>query len=106
MTAIDPAFERKILRDVIEQTSNPEETERKQRNLRRMVYGVGYAGLLVAFFLGLNGVGSPFSAVLIAAFSGIAIGFVLFLQFAQRQWPVTRQYIDLDRIRKRLEELE
>lgn len=99
-------FEIKILNNVVEQMSDPEETERKQKLMRRVIYGLGYLGLLVAFILSMNDVTHPFTAAFLAGVSGSVIGFALFLQFAQKQWPITRKYINMESIKKRLEELE
>jgi hypothetical protein len=62
--------------------------------------------LVVAFLLGINAAAHPFIVAMVAAAGGVAVGFGLFLNFVHKQWPVTRQYFDLDRVRKRLDELE
>lgn len=102
----DPEFEKKILRDVVEQMRDTDATERKQSTLRRVIFGLGYAGLLIAFFVAINSLVPAFTSAFIAAVSGSAIGFALFLRFASKQWPITRQHIDMDSVRRRLDELE
>lgn len=102
----DPRYERKVLRDVVRQMRDAEETGRKQTQLRRIILGAGYAGLLAAFFFSLNDLVHPFTSAFLAAFAGCALGFAVFLQFAHKQWPVTRRHIDMESIRRRLDELE
>ena len=103
---MNPAFEKKILLDVVDQMRDPEATERKQATLRRTIFFVGGAGLLAAFFLAINELAHPVVIAFLAAMGGSAIGFGLFLDFAQKQWPVTRKHIDMTSVRKRLDELQ
>jgi len=102
----DPHYEKRILRDVVEQMRDPEQTGRRQETLRRVIVGAGSAGLIAAFVLALNQVTHPFVSALLAAAAGAAAGFGLFLDFAHKQWPVTRRHIDMESVRRRLEELE
>ena len=102
----DPAFEKKVLLEVVEQVKDVDATARKQATLRRAVLSLGSAGLVVAFFLAINGLAHGAVVAFIAGFAGCAIGFGLFLEFAQKQWPVTRKYIDVGSVRKRLDELQ
>ena len=102
---MNPAFEKKILLDVVDQMKDPEATNRKQAILRRATFGVGAAGLLVAFFLAINELAAPMVIAFLAAMGGSATGFGLFLDFAQKQWPVTRKHIDMNSVRRRLDEL-
>ena len=102
----DPAFEKKILLDVVEQMGDIEATNRKQSVLKKTILGLGVAGLALAFFMALHGILHAFSIAILAGMSGCALGFWLFLDFAQKQWPVTRKHIDMDSVRKRLEELD
>lgn len=101
----DPAYERRILLDVVEQMRDPEETGRKQAMLRRTVLGLGSTGLVVVFFLAMNRLVHPFTVGFLAAAAGTATGFGLFLDFVQKQWPVTRRHIDMNSVRRRIEEL-
>ena len=102
----DPAFEKKVLLEVVEQMRDVDATARKQATLRRAVLSLGSAGLVAAFFLTINGLAHGAVVAFIAGFAGCAIGFGLFLEFAHKQWPVTRKYIDMDSVRKRLDELQ
>ena len=102
----DPAFEKKVLLEVVEQMKDADATARKQATLRRAMLGLGSAGLVVAFFLALNNLAHPVAVAFVAGFAGCGIGFGLYLEFAQRQWPVTRKYIDIHSVRKRLDELK
>lgn len=99
-------FEKKLLNDVVEQFSNPKETERKQKYLRRVIYVLGYLGMLVSFIMAMNEMTHPFISSFLAGISGCAIGFAIILQYVQKQWPFTRNHINMESIRKRLEELE
>jgi hypothetical protein len=37
--------------------------------------------------------------------SGFSMGFGLLLEFLQKQWPITRQHINMESVKKRLGEL-
>ncbi len=102
----DLPFEKKLLLDVVEQMSDPEKTMGKQRVMCRTLYAIGYIGLLLAFILALNEVVHPFTSAFLAAIAGCTLGFAVFLQSARKQWPVTRKHIDMESVRKRLNELE
>lgn len=106
MKAPDTQYERKLLLDVVEQMENPDETLRKQLVMRRVIYGVGSTGLLVVFMLAMNDILDPFLAAFGAAMAGAFIGFALMLDFLRKQWPVTRQHINLESVKNRLRELE
>ena len=106
MNEPDPAFEKKILLVVVEQMKDPEATNRKQAILRRTLFGLGAAGLVVTFILAMDELVHPFAVAVLAAMAGSAIGFGLFLDFAQKQWPVTRKHVDMNSVRKRLDELK
>jgi Na+/proline symporter len=106
MKELDPDYEKKILLDVVKQMKNPEDTERSQSLIRRTIFAISYIGLLAAFIMALNKMGHPFISALLAAASGCATGFAIFMQFAQKQWPVTRKYINMERVQKRLDEFE
>ena len=101
----DSEFEKRILLDVIEQMSDPGATGRKQTTLRAVTLEAGSIGLVIAFFLALNEITHPFISAFFAAMAGCAIGFGLFLRFAQRQWPITCKHIDLQSVRRRLNEI-
>ena len=99
-------YEKKILSDVLRQSRNAEKTLRQQNVIRRLLFILGYSGLLFAFVFALNEVWHPFTTAFLAAVSGCAIGLALFLNFAYRQWQITRNHVDLASIEKRLAELE
>lgn len=101
----DPKFERKVLLDVVEQLEDPEQTIRKQIRLKRIIYGAGWIGLIVAFMLAINDIGHIIVTTFIAGMAGSAAGFGLFLDFAQKQWPVTMKHIDINSVKMRLDEL-
>jgi len=98
-------YEKKLLLDVVEQMENSEVTARKQQVLGRVIFALAYLGLLIAFGMTLNELSHPFTTAFLAACSGCALGFALFHQFAQKQWPVTRKHIDMQSVQKRLDEL-
>jgi hypothetical protein len=106
MKAPDTQYERKLLLDVVEQMENPDETLRKQLVMRRVIYGVGSIGLLVVFMFAMNDILDPFLAAFGAAMAGAFIGFALMLDFLRKQWPVTRQHVNLESVKNRLRELE
>ncbi|MGR9073987.1 MAG: hypothetical protein ACU833_13070 [Gammaproteobacteria bacterium] len=106
MNEPETAYEKKILLDVVEQMNDPDATERKQAILRKTLTGLGSVGLLSAFFMAINELAHPFVCAFLSAMAGVAVGFELFLEFARKQWPITRRHIDLDSVRNRLEELE
>lgn len=106
MTDPAAAFEKKVLLDVVDQMKDVEATARKQATLKGAILSLGSAGLVVAFFLVINRILHPIAVIFIAGFAGCAIGFGLYLEFAGKQWPVTRKFIDMDRVRKRLDELQ
>ena len=101
----DPDFERKVLRDVVEQMEDPADTYRKQVLLRRALIALGVSGLVAGFFVAINELAHPFVAAVVTAIAGTALGFGLFLELAHRQWPITRKHIDMSSVRKRLDEL-
>ena len=102
----DPRYEKRILLDVVDQMRDPESTLRKESKLRRVILGVGSAGLLIAFFLAFNDLAHPFVSAFLAGAAGCLAGLGLFLEFAQKQWPITRKHIDMESVRARLKELE
>lgn len=105
MSEIDPAFEQRILRDLVEQMRDVDKTMRSRTRMRRALIGTGLASMLVALFLTLFDRVHPFPLVCLAGLSGCAIGFGIFLDFAHKQWPITRRHIDMDSVHRRLEEL-
>jgi len=105
MSELDPRYERKVLLEVVKQMKDPEETARKQNSMRRVILTLGSIGLLAAFMMALNEATHPFVSAFMAAAAGCAIGLATFLQFVQKQWPITRKYIDMDGVRQRLNEL-
>lgn len=98
--------EKKILRDLVEQLGDPGETMRKQAVMRRLLFGLGYGGLLAGFVLAMGSLLHPFAIAVICAVSGAALGFGVFLRFAKDQWPITKRHVDLDSVKRRLAELE
>ena len=106
MANAENAYEKKVLRDVVEQFDNPTETLRKQSAMRRLIMGLGTVGLFLGFFVGINELLHPFVVGIICAVSGVSVGFGVFLQFAQKQWPVTKRHVNLQSVRERLRELE
>ena len=101
-----PEFEKKVLRDVIEQYTDVEETSRKQTRLRKVIFGVASAGFIVAFFLAINEITHPVVVAFIAGMAGSSLGFGLFLDYAQKQWPVMKDHIDMNSVKKRLAVLD
>jgi uncharacterized membrane protein len=106
MTAPDPQYEKKVLSDVVNQMADPVVTMEKQKRMKKAIFGVGTIGLVVAFILAMNELVHAFASAFLAAAAGIAIGFALFLEFAHKQWPITRNHIDMDSVQNRLDELE
>ena len=102
----NPQYEKKVLLDVIEQMREPEETARKQNLIRRTIFAFGYLGLLAAFIMALNELTHPFTSAILAGAAGCAIGLAIFLQFAQKQGPITRKHINIQSVQKRLDEIE
>ena len=98
--------ERKALREIIAQLEDPAKALRKQKLLQRTVLGIGYIGLLIGFILAWHQMVSPVAASLIVAFSGAAVGMGVFMKWSESMWPVTVKYVDLERIKQRLDELE
>jgi len=104
MSELDPRYEKKVLLEVVKQMKDPEETARKQNSMRAVLLTSGSVGLLAAFMMALNQATHPFVSAFLAAAAGCAIGLATFLHFVQKQWPITRKYVDMDRVRKRLDE--
>lgn len=101
----DPGFEKKVLRDVVRQLEDADNTAIKQRRVRRAVVGAGSLTVLAALLLAIDARLDSLIIAGIAALGGVGIGFGVFMDFTIEQWPVTRKYIDLDRVRERLKEL-
>ena len=106
MNNIDPAYEKKVLLDVVDQMKDIDTTARKQATLRKIILGLGTSGITVAFLLAINEVIHPFAIAVLAAMSGFCMGFGLLLDFIQKQWPITSEYINMESVQKRLNELE
>ena len=102
----DPQFERKVLRDVVRQMEDVDETARTQARTRRVMVTAGSVILTLALLLAIDARLDSLIIAIVAALGGIAIGFGVCLDFTIQQWPVTRKYIDMERVRKRLEELD
>ena len=106
MSPANTESERKALREIVGQLENPDETLEKQKRMQRVILGIGYVGLLIGFILAWHQTVSPVSSSLIIAISGAAVGLGVFLRWLGKMWPYTARYVDLDRVRQRLEELE
>lgn len=106
MAEPDAAYERKVLRDVVQQMKDVERTAREQTRMKRVILGLASAGLLAAFVAAINQLVHPVAVAFLAGMAGIAAGFGLYLEFAHKQWPVTRRHIDMASVRRRLDELE
>ena len=106
MNESDPVFEKKILRDLIEQAQDVDRTVRAQTRMRRTLLGTGLVSMAIALVLTLYEHVHPFPIVCLAGLSGCAIGFGILLGAAHKQWPVTRRHLDMDSVRRRLAELE
>lgn len=104
--AADPGFEKKVLLDTVEQMQDPDTTLRKQTRFRNMIYGFGATGLLIAFFLAINNLAHILLITFIAGMAGCAVGFGLFLDLVQKQWPITMKHINMDSLQARLKELD
>lgn len=102
----DPALERKILQDLVDQMEDPQATLRKQGVLRRALLSASAVGATAVFLLALNDLTHPLVTALAAALLGTLAGFAVFLEFARKQWPVTTRYIDMESVRRRLAELD
>lgn len=105
MKPIDPKSEKKILKDVVRQMADFAATERKQARLQRVILASGAIALTIAFFLAINEIVHPFIVAVIAAMAGTLIGFSLLFEMVLKQWPVTRQHVDMESVRRRLDEL-
>ena len=66
---------------------------------------LGAIGQTFAFFLAINQLVLPFFVAVIAAISGTLIGFSLLFEVTVKQWPITRQHINMKSVHRRLEEL-
>lgn len=106
MTDPDPAYEKKVLLDVVRQMKDVERTARQQATMKRVILGLGAAGLTAAFVLALGELVHPFAVPFVAGMGGMAAGFGLYLAFAHKQWPITRRHIDMESVRRRLQELQ
>ena len=106
MSEIDPAFEKKILKQVVEQMEDAETTMKKQIRVKKAMLGLGSLGMIIVFILAMHDLLDALSIALISAVSGIFIGYGLLLDFLQKQWPVTRTHINMQSVRERLNELE
>ncbi len=100
------SYEKKVLHDVFDQLNDPVETERKQGTLIKSLLGGGGAGIFIAFLLAFVTRVHPVFITFIAGMSGVALGFGYYLVYTQKQWPYTKQYIDLEKIQKRLDEID
>ena len=49
-----PEFEKKVLRDVVKQMTDPEATERSQNIMRRFLMGTGSVLLFASYFMAIN----------------------------------------------------
>lgn len=103
---MDPRNEARILRDVLQQTEDPDTTLAKQHKVRRALYSGGAVGLTAALLLAFGDYGPGWVWVMVAAAAGFAAGAAVLLEQILNQWPVTVQYVDLVRVRARLAELE
>ena len=101
-----PEYEKKILRDVLEQVKNPDDTMGPQIKIRKVIFGMSYTALIISFFLAQNELSHPFTSAFLAAIAGLGIGIGVLLKFIHKQWPITKRHIDLESVEKRLNELE
>ena len=106
MNNIDPEYEKKILLDVVNQMEDVNLTSRKQASLSRTILVLGTTGLTLSLILAINEAAHPFGITILAFMSGGFMGFGLLHEFIQKQWPITRQHIDMESVKKRLGELE
>ena len=99
-------YEKKVLRDVLEQVKKPDDTMRSQVKIRKVIFGVSYTALIISFFLSLNELSHSFTSAFLAAVAGVGIGFGILLKFIHKQWPITKRHIDLESVENHLNELE
>ena len=98
--------ELKILRELVQQLQDPAEAERKHKRLRHILLSVGYTGLVIGFLLIWHSIIHVVISSLIVAMAGAAVGMGVFLGWLIKQWPITSRYVDMDRVKQRLTELE
>jgi len=101
-----PRDEARILREVLQQTEEPDAALAQQHKVRRAMYTIGSVGLLMALLLAFGNYGPSWLAVVVAAVAGFAAGAAVLHEQILNRWPVTVQYLDLDRVRVRLQALE
>ena len=103
---MDPDFERKVLLDVVEQLRDPDKTMKKQTGIKKVFQAIGTTGFVVAVYIALEDLTYDVVPTLIAVMSGFFVGIAMFLNSLQKQWPVTVDYVDMQRVEARLQELD
>ena len=106
MASTNTESELRALRDLVEQLENSSETERKQHLIRRIFLSAGYAGLVIGFIFAWHNVVHVVLASVLIALAGASVGIGVFLSWSIKQWPLTIRFVDLERLKRRIRELE
>ena len=103
---MDEKYELKTLKQVIRLV---DEADRQQKLVQLMKVGMYLATailIIAAYILVSREVISGKVAVIVAAFGGTFAGVGAYVSVCQKQWPVIRQYLNIESIRRRLNELK
>ncbi|MBT1451920.1 hypothetical protein KJ365_13590 [Glaciecola sp. XM2] len=89
----------KTLKSILSSIENPEKHALKLKRKSLLLTGMSWLAIVIVFFLHFLGFTGLY-LLAIAAFSGIAYGFVIYLDSARKQWQFISPHIDIESVKK------
>lgn len=102
----DPAAERKLVRTLANMLANEQAMIGRWRTAGRTATYLGAVLCVLAVFGHLQETGAHWAYAVMAGVGGLCIGLGLWFTTFVEQWPVIRQFIDAEQVRRRSKELD
>ena len=96
---LDNQLKNKTLKSILSSIENPEKHALKLKRKSLLLTGISWLGLMIVFLLHFQG-STGLYLLAVSAFSGIAYGFVIYLDSARKQWQFIIPHIDIESVKK------
>ncbi|MBQ4831566.1 hypothetical protein J8L84_20005 [Alteromonas sp. MMG017] len=96
---LDNQLKNKTLKSILSSIENPEKHALKLKRKSLLLTGISWFALMIVFFLHFQGFTGLY-LLAISAFSGIAYGFVIYLDSARKQWQFIIPHIDIEAVKE------
>ena len=96
---LDNQLKNKALKSILSSIENPEKHALKLKRKSLLLTGISWLGLMIVFLLHFQG-STGLYLLAVSAFSGIAYGFVIYLDSARKQWQFIIPHIDIESVKK------